>query len=747
MIIHQDVTPENLERWLKGIEGLQAENLRHFAGETKEAQLPGRFFFHISYDAGELVMPKGTTNDYALLLLGGELQIIGREVQLSREGHQGCWENPLLRQLESSVDREAGPPSEGWLGGVVGLLARSFPGFTLWLMRSPWWRGWLVPLLRGRLGPVRRPERELANVTVESTTPQIGSVTADQAEPITPITGGHQFLGVTRAILNQPWGASLIAGEQGCEALLIRRVALIDLIADSRVPDRKPAALKGHGQAANKRLGEFCESPFFRRHSTNYLRDNLPPLLAQNRFFRDLLYDSEVNWPALIAALRSPPSGGVAGTVAAALRAHPRYRREANWLSGWLAQLEGALTKRVSLQVTLTHGTLALEAQRLPTWDRARVLVMLNAVLSDLGWGHSIGIQPADTSGELSTLLSENPTRLNSYQKARLNRLLLGAAFPGAFPTPAPIDFNTLKDSLLPDGGQSFGIVDRASGEEVYQGDETPENLYLVLSGLVELSRPGAGGQPVVLNNIKANGYFGATCATSPARSARALARTTLLRIDRATLGRLCQTFPWLEDRIQNEQWRDALRDEARERGERQAPTHIPLEMSRALLPARNALLIDMDRCTRCDQCVRGCAEAHEGQARFHRANPKMRFDNWEVAGACLHCVNPPCQLACPVGAIALLPGGEVQIHRTRCIGCAGCEQDCPYGVIDMVPLLSPSDGTPAAAKRERVANKCDLCLTDRYDPPCVACCPYNAAHRVDLTQAFPGLLGRANPV
>jgi Fe-S-cluster-containing hydrogenase component 2 len=67
-----------------------------------------------------------------------------------------------------------------------------------------------------------------------------------------------------------------------------------------------------------------------------------------------------------------------------------------------------------------------------------------------------------------------------------------------------------------------------------------------------------------------------------------------------------------------------------------------------------------------------------------------------------------------------------------------------------MVTPLSSQDATPLAMTKKDgaglVANKCDLCLTDSHDPPCVACCPYDAAHRVYPAEAFRGLKGRANP-
>lgn len=179
-----------------------------------------------------------------------------------------------------------------------------------------------------------------------------------------------------------------------------------------------------------------------------------------------------------------------------------------------------------------------------------------------------------------------------------------------------------------------------------------------------------------------------------------------------------------------------------------------PPDIADRLVLTRNLLLIDMDNCTRCDQCVRGCAAAHEGVPRFHRANPELRFGKWEVARACMNCLDAPCLEACPVGAITFLEDKSVQLHRNRCIGCYACTGKtktgkpaaggCPFGVIDMTEPLSPSDAPNTATAL--VATKCDLCLTEDHDPPCVAACPYDAARRVDPAQEFPGLRGWVVP-
>jgi Fe-S-cluster-containing dehydrogenase component len=48
---------------------------------------------------------------------------------------------------------------------------------------------------------------------------------------------------------------------------------------------------------------------------------------------------------------------------------------------------------------------------------------------------------------------------------------------------------------------------------------------------------------------------------------------------------------------------------------------------------AQNLLLLDLDRCTRCDECVRGCASAHGGVTRLIRDG--LRFDHYLVATSC----------------------------------------------------------------------------------------------------------------
>ncbi len=146
-------------------------------------------------------------------------------------------------------------------------------------------------------------------------------------------------------------------------------------------------------------------------------------------------------------------------------------------------------------------------------------------------------------------------------------------------------------------------------------------------------------------------------------------------------------------------------------------------------------MLIDLARCVRCDECVRACAATHDGNPRFIRTGPV--HDQWMVAHACMHCVDPVCMIDCPTGAIHReLDSGAVTINPKTCIGCATCADACPYDNIRMVELCE-DDGRPIVDEATRAsifrATKCDLCVDNFGGPACVRACPQDALQRVDL--------------
>ena len=162
-----------------------------------------------------------------------------------------------------------------------------------------------------------------------------------------------------------------------------------------------------------------------------------------------------------------------------------------------------------------------------------------------------------------------------------------------------------------------------------------------------------------------------------------------------------------------------------------------PMEWSveERFINGTQSMLIDLNRCVRCDDCVRACASTHGGNPRFLR-HGKI-FDHWMVANACMHCADPVCMIGCPTGAIHRSEqGGMVVINDDTCIGCGTCANSCPYDNIRMVEIRD-LDGTalmdPETRRPIVKATKCDLCATNPGGPACVRACPHDALQRVDF--------------
>ena len=146
------------------------------------------------------------------------------------------------------------------------------------------------------------------------------------------------------------------------------------------------------------------------------------------------------------------------------------------------------------------------------------------------------------------------------------------------------------------------------------------------------------------------------------------------------------------------------------------------------LYSAQKLLVLDLESCTRCDECTRACSDTHEGVTRLIREG--LRFENFLVASSCRSCLDPYCLVGCPVDAIHRKPRenhpGAVEIViEDHCIGCGLCSSNCPYGNISM---------HKDEEEDRRVATTCDLCrdlVGPDEDPSCVYACPHNAAFRM----------------
>ena len=151
-------------------------------------------------------------------------------------------------------------------------------------------------------------------------------------------------------------------------------------------------------------------------------------------------------------------------------------------------------------------------------------------------------------------------------------------------------------------------------------------------------------------------------------------------------------------------------------------------------------MVIDLNRCVRCDDCVKACASVHDGNPRFVRTGAS--HGNLQFTQACMHCTDPVCMIGCPTGAISRDENsGVVAVHEPICVGCSTCANSCPYQNIRMIEV-SDRDGRPftdsGTGKPIVKATKCDLCQQSATGPACANACPHDALVRIDLNESKP---------
>lgn len=231
-----------------------------------------------------------------------------------------------------------------------------------------------------------------------------------------------------------------------------------------------------------------------------------------------------------------------------------------------------------------------------------------------------------------------------------------------------------------------------------------------------------------------------------------ALDTVELVRVSPEDFQTLVDRFPEVGVRLRRKATERQMNTQAQM--ERQSAFLLDDFLGKGLLDARNLLLLDLEKCTRCDECVRACADAHEGITRLNRVGE--RFDRFLVATSCRSCSDPLCMTECPVGAIRRHENLEIVIEPW-CIGCTKCAQNCPYGNINMQVISLPSSdkegGDSETAKKGSVLKQkavtCDLCAGISGGPRCVYACPHDAAHRVrqeEFPIYFPNVFTRESP-
>ncbi|HTD65722.1 MAG TPA: cyclic nucleotide-binding domain-containing protein, partial [Candidatus Limnocylindria bacterium] len=306
--------------------------------------------------------------------------------------------------------------------------------------------------------------------------------------------------------------------------------------------------------------------------------------------------------------------------------------------------------------------------------------------------------------------------------------------------------FASVDETFLALLNQKVELVTFGKSQVICKQGDPADAFYLIRSGMVKVANAMPGGD-MVRTYLGRGDYFGeigllfnqprgATCT--------ALDTVSLVKIGREDFDQMLTNFPKVKAMLT-----EVAEARIKSSQKKALPRGLNLDefLNQGLFEAQNLLVIDLDRCTRCDLCVRACAEAHDGVTRLLRDG--LRYDKYLVATTCRTCRDPLCMTQCPVGSIRRKDNLEI-IIEDWCIGCSKCAELCPFGNINMHPVefmeevklaqAAPVAGeTPkpvAAPKKSFKAATCDLC-TDLSMPSCVYACPHDAAKRVDPTEYF----------
>jgi CRP-like cAMP-binding protein/Fe-S-cluster-containing dehydrogenase component len=298
-------------------------------------------------------------------------------------------------------------------------------------------------------------------------------------------------------------------------------------------------------------------------------------------------------------------------------------------------------------------------------------------------------------------------------------------------------------------------------GQVIFRQGEPADHFYMVRLGFVKVSQRFQGEERV-LTYLGPGSHFGEIGLLSSASgligarvqgSAQGIRTATCAALDDVELVRirgehfraLLEAQPALRNKLVEDAARLLEQDQA---ARKSLDRPLGSFLSQGLFNAQKLLVLDLERCTRCDECTKACADSHDGVTRLIREG--LRYDRFLVASSCRSCLDPYCMVGCPVDAIHRRRSLEIKIEDW-CIGCGLCAQNCPYGNINMHGFEQRRDDPEHPGRTKAVvqqkATTCDLCrdvVPEGHDPSCVYACPHDAAFRMSGPELLRLVEGRS---
>jgi formate dehydrogenase iron-sulfur subunit len=141
------------------------------------------------------------------------------------------------------------------------------------------------------------------------------------------------------------------------------------------------------------------------------------------------------------------------------------------------------------------------------------------------------------------------------------------------------------------------------------------------------------------------------------------------------------------------------------------------------------AILFDSTKCIGCRSCESACAAkwenpyddkvAAEEKLSAHKLTAVATKGDKYVRRMCMHCLEPACASACPVGALTKTAAGPVVYDADKCMGCRYCMAACAFG--------APTYEWHARLPKVRKCNMCSERQLAGKPTACTEACPNEA--------------------